>query len=95
MSEQQSYIEHGPGGTAFVGREAVNIYAAIVLKSGIGLYAKCGIRPNRHYTPTRMLAAAGAITGKKYKRGQYAQAVADLQEWIDTNRPKVPEGVRE
>lgn len=28
------------------------------------------------------LERAGAITGKKYKRGQYGQAAEDIKEWL-------------
>jgi hypothetical protein len=67
----------GPGGVA--------TYRAIALKHGLKLYADCGIQPNRAWTPMAMLATAGQITGKTYKRGQYAQAIADLTAWINVN----------
>lgn len=54
---------------------------AIVLKGHLKLHAK-GLRA-RGVTPTRLLKLAGNITGKTYKRGQYEQAVADLEAFIN------------
>lgn len=86
-----SYIEaHGDGGVSYVGLDAVSLYRATALKSGLRLYAKTGMKPNSAWTPTAMLAAAGGITGKRYKRGQYAAAAADLQIWIDAMRAALP-----
>ncbi len=71
---------HKSGGTSFTGH-GVNIFQAVVLASGLRLYAKTGMKPNRMYTPTRMLQTATAITGKPYKRGQFEQAATDLDAW--------------
>ena len=71
--------------TVFSGPQGVATYRAIVIKHGLKLYAKTGMQPNRAYTPTAMLRTAGQITGKAYKRGQYAQAIADLESWIAIN----------
>jgi hypothetical protein len=60
----------------------VRVYQAATLKSGLKLYAATGIKPNRAWTPSAMLKTASAITGKAYKRGQYAAAIADLESWI-------------
>lgn len=38
---------------------------------------------NSRMSGTEMLVKASRITGNKYKRGQYVQAVADLQKIID------------
>lgn len=69
----------------FSGEAGVNTYVAVVLKSAIKLYAKTGIKANRAYTPTNMLAKAGEITGKKFKRGQFDAAVEALDEWLAAN----------
>lgn len=71
--------------TTFTGTNGVATYRAIALKSGLGLYVKTGIQPNRAWTPMTMLATASAITGKRYKRGQYVLAIADLESWIAQN----------
>jgi hypothetical protein len=75
LSPEQGMAEKS---VSFSGSEAVNVYACRVLASGLRLYAKTGMQPNRRFTPTRMLDAASAQTGKSYKRGQYEQAAADL-----------------
>jgi hypothetical protein len=79
----QSQIINNTGSTSFVGRPAVSIYQCKVVASALRLYAKTGMKANRAYTPTNMLRTAEALTGKKFKRGQYeeaAQALTDLAE---------------
>ena len=71
--------------TTFVGKRGVETFRAISLKAGLRLFSKTGMKPNRAWTPTAMLKAAGTITGKVYKRGQYDLAVTDLDAWIDSN----------
>lgn len=60
----------------------IRVYQAAAIKSGLKLYANTGMKPNRAWTPSAMLKTASAITGKPYKRGQYAVAIADLESWI-------------
>ena len=69
----------------FSGKAGVDTYVAVTLKSAIRLYAKTGMKVNRAYTPTAMLAKAGEITGKKFKRGQFAEAVNELEIWLAKN----------
>ena len=71
--------------TTFTGQAGVSTYQAIVLKHGLKLYAATGMKPNRMWTPTRMLALASEITGKKFKRGQYMEAHRALADWVDAN----------
>ena len=59
-----------------------DVYQAIVIKHAIKLYATAGIKANSSYTPGNMLRTAGRITGKSFKRGQYQQAIAALDDWI-------------
>ena len=77
-------INHTAGGTMFAGRAAVEVFRAKAIASGLRLYAKTGMRPNRAYTPTAMLKAATEITGITFKRGQHEQAAQALNEWADT-----------
>lgn len=67
----------------FSGREEVNTFALIVLKRAIKLYIQTGMKANRAYTPKNMLAKAGELLGKTYKRGQLQQAHDDLQAKFD------------
>jgi hypothetical protein len=62
--------------------EGVNIFQAIAVKGAIKLYINTGMKANRAYTPTNMLATAGRITGKTFKRGQLQAAHDALVEWI-------------
>lgn len=57
---------------------------AVFLKAHLKLMA-AGMRHSQ-VTPTQMLAMAGAITGKKYKRGQFDLARKDLIEWLEANQ---------
>lgn len=68
--------------TVLSGPEQVNVFRAITMKHALQLYAKTGMKANRAYTPTAMLAVATEYTGKKYKRGQYDLAAQDLDTWI-------------
>lgn len=67
------------GGMTFTGR-GVDVFRAKVIASGLRLYAKTGMRPNRAWTPTAMLKAANALTGHVYRRGQYEAAACALDE---------------
>ena len=55
-------------------------FQCLAIASALELYAKTGIKVNRAYTPTAMLATASHLTGKKFKRGQYVEAAAALRE---------------
>lgn len=51
-------------------------------------HVKCMAAGMNHskLTRTRALELASQITGKTYKRGQHAIALADLDDWIEANR---------
>lgn len=90
-TESKSSIHHTSGASVYSGREAVNVFGAITVASALDLYAKTGMRVNRAYTPTAMLAAVERYTGRKFKRGQYAEAAAHLREWARAVRAGIPE----
>lgn len=71
------------GGMSFVGKDAVNVYAATALASALRLYAKSGMKVNRAYTPKAMIAKANEITGKKFKARDYEGAAAALTAWAN------------
>ena len=71
------------GAVVFSGRDAVEVFRAKTLASALRLYAKTGMKPNRMYTPTNMLAAASQITGTKFKRGQFEEATKSLTDWAN------------
>ena len=84
-----SYISVGPSGTLFSGDDAVRLFQAATLRSGLGLLA-VGIKPNRAWTITSALKLATGYTGKKYKRTEIDKARADLQQWIIAMRSSLP-----
>lgn len=69
--------------TSFVGENAVSVFRAITLKSGLKMYKDIGMQPNRAWTPSAMMRTAAHITGKKFKARDYAGAIKALEEWIE------------
>lgn len=71
--------------TNLTGR-AIPVFGAIVVASGLEMYAKLGIRPNRHYTPGKMMKAAETITGKKFKSRDYVGAARAIRQWVEAEK---------
>ena len=88
--QQSEIIHHKSGGITLAGPDAVNLYRAAMLKSGLAMYAKSKMLLTRAMTPSAMLAMATQYTGKTYKRGQYAQAAQDVDVWVQTMRAALP-----
>ena len=88
----ESYIQYDSNGDArsFVGRAAVEVFRAATLVSAMKLYRATKMLPNRMYTPTNMLATAGAIVGKRYRRGEMELAIRELGEWVKTAKAALP-----
>lgn len=69
------------GGMVFTGK-GVGVYAATVIASALRLYARTGIKVNRAYTPSAMLAKATEITGQTFRgRDKYMNAADALRQW--------------
>jgi hypothetical protein len=68
-------------GGMFAGPDAVNVYRATVIASGLKFYAKTGMKVNKAYTPSAMMKAATEITGQKFKARDYLGAADALTEW--------------
>lgn len=85
----ESYISHDKGGTMFAGPDAVMLFQAIALRSGLGLF-KVGIKPGRGWTIKRALQMATSYTRKPYKRTEIDRAMADLALWIHAMRSALP-----
>jgi len=77
------------GGIAFVGADAVNLFRAKMLRSAIKMLA-VGLKPTRGFTAKKALAMASEYTGKAYKRGQLAEARADVEVWIHAMESAIP-----
>lgn len=90
MTDQSAVTIGASGGATFTGPDGVALFRAMALRSALKMYAKCGLKPNRAWTPSVMLQMAAGITGKTYKRGHYEQAVADLHVWIETMKSAIP-----
>jgi hypothetical protein len=85
MSE--SFIQSGPdGGILFSGREAVEVYQAIALRSALRLL-EAGIKPGRGWTLGKALIRATSITGVEYKgKKDIERAREDLRAWYMAQR---------
>jgi hypothetical protein len=59
---KRTYRNKGNRKMIFV-KMGVSTYVAIALKGGLNMYMSSGMKPNRAWTPTAMLAAASEITG--------------------------------
>lgn len=74
---------------SFSGEGGVNVFAMAVLASGLRLYAKTGMRPNRAWTPTAMLRTAAAHTGQTFKRGEYLKAADALSAKVQAEKARI------
>lgn len=75
--------QNASGGTTFTGKDDVALFSVITLKTAIGMYVRSKMIANRRLTPATMLAMAGEVTGKTYKRTQMQQALDDLTKYVD------------
>ena len=57
----------------------INRFRILCLAQGCEMYAKFKMIPTRGATPTWMLQEAGAILGRKFKRGTHAEAALALR----------------
>jgi hypothetical protein len=60
-------------------------YRLVALKQALKIHVMTQgrMKLTRTATPTRMLQMASEYTGKQYRRGQQAQALADIQQVLD------------
>ena len=84
-----SSITYGKGGITFAGPDAVAVFQAAALCSGIGLL-QVGIKPRRGWTMKLALANATRYTGQVYKRSEADKARSDLKVWIETMKSALP-----
>lgn len=74
---------------SFSGEGAVNVFAMAALASGLRLYAKTGMRPNRAWTPTAMMRAAAQHTGKTFKTRDYLGAADALSLKVQAEKDRI------
>ncbi len=86
----QSHIDVHPGGTSFVGADAVKLFRAISMMSALSFYGKHKMVMTRGLSSTLMLQIAKEFTGKTYRRGQHAQAAEDVRAWVDAMKAAMP-----
>jgi hypothetical protein len=94
MNDESSITYNAKGdAVGFNGLDAVRLFQAAALASGIGLLQK-GIKPGRGWTMKAALARASTITGKTYKRSEADKARADLSVWVQTMKAALPHDTR-
>jgi len=76
-------------GTMFAGNDATRLFQAITLRSALKLH-KVGLKINRRTTSRQLLDLAEHYTGKKYKRGEFDRAMADVTIWINVMKSAIP-----
>lgn len=78
--------------TTVTGKDGMLFYAAITLRQAIKMHVRSGgrMRMTAAAKPTVLLKTAEGYTKKKYKRGQYQEALDDLTNWIETMRAGLP-----
>ncbi len=67
------------------------IYRALVIASGLRLYARTGMKPNRAYTPMAMMIAARHITGWHGESRDYEGAAKALTEFAEKRKQELQE----
>ena len=88
--DSELHIDKNGKVSAYIGPDATQLFRAKATKMAISLHEKTGMIPTRGVTITKLFAIAGQYTGKKYKRGEHARAVADLTIWINTMASALP-----
>jgi hypothetical protein len=76
-TQKSALVIDNPGGIA--------IYQALVVKQGLKA-CKIGMRVNRAYTPTNLMAMVYKITGTKFKLKQYDEAIAAVDAWVEQQK---------
>lgn len=78
-------IEHGAGGSSFIGPSAVNIFRMITLANGLKMEIK-GLRMTRGRTCYAVIKSEYGLKGGK------AKVLAQFLPMVDEARAAVPEG---
>jgi hypothetical protein len=90
MPDDKIVFDEQYNAVSFVGRDAVSVYANANLAMHLKLFARTGIRPTRGVGPKQMLAMAGKVTGKTYKRKDCLAAADDLLKWVAEMKAALP-----
>lgn len=77
--------------SAFVGRPAVEVFAAFTLAQALRLFHRTGIKASRLHTPKRMRQEAERITGRKFKARDYLAMADALTAWAQQQRDDLPQ----
>lgn len=75
-------IQQTAGGAIVATGSGITVYQALAVKQGLKA-CKIGMRVNRAYTPTNLMAMVQKITGKKHKRGDYDGAISSVETWVE------------
>ena len=87
----ESFVSSGPGGTSFVGPDAVHLFRVTSLAHVMMIY-KMGLKPtSRSPSARQVLESATRITGKHYRgEGKFDRAKADLLKYANELNAALP-----
>jgi uncharacterized membrane protein len=68
-----------------------DLYQMTAIKVALRAYAKHGMKINRHWTPSRMMAQAERLCGCKFKRGAYLEAASVLEKVAEKRKKEIEE----
>ena len=94
MNDNNDRIEHGAGGTMFVGPSAVNIFRMITLANGLKMEIK-GMRMTRGRTCYAIIKSEYGLSGKGAKAAGVSQKQHVLNQFLPLvaeARAQIPEG---
>lgn len=77
--------------TTFAGEQAVSVFQCLTIASGLDMYRKHKMMPNRHYTPKNMMAAS-RITGQTFKARDYEGAANALRALAEKTKNEIHAG---
>lgn len=88
----ESKIVTSESGTKYVGPIATDLYRAKVVRGALKMHVRTGgaFRLTRAASPARLLKLATEYTGKVYKRGRQAEALADMDAYIAAAEAEIP-----
>jgi len=81
--------------TMFSGQVSVSVFQCLTIASGLDMYRKFKMMPNRNYTPKAMMDAASRITGQKFKARDYEGAAIALRALAEKTKNEIHAGQHE
>lgn len=88
MKDSITYTKNGDA-QSFTGEGGVNVFVMATVATGLRLYAKTGMKPNRAWTPTAMMRKAEELTGEKFGKRDYLKAADALTAKVQSEKKRI------